>query len=79
MSTYDVKKPESREELIQLLRNGVKKEATDRRTQRARRHKPTVSGTASALGIHRDTLYSWLKEFDVDFKEVTEVAPTQLV
>lgn len=79
MSTYDVKKPESREELIHLLRNGVKKEATGPRLQRARRHKPTVSGTASALGIHRDTLYSWLKEFDVDFKEATEAAPTQLV
>ncbi len=34
--------------------------------------KPTVVGTAKEMDIHRDTLYSWLKEFNVDFKEIVD-------
>lgn len=36
--------------------------------------KPTVAGTARLLGIHRDTLYEWMKEFDVKFGEVRKEA-----
>lgn len=79
MSTREAKKPESREELIQLVRSAVKEEARARRLQTTRRRRPTVSGTAEVLGIHRDTLYSWLKEFSVDFKEFSEEAPTAVV
>ncbi len=39
--------------------------------------KPTISGTAKALKIHRDTLYTWLKEFDVDFDEIADVVSTE--
>ena len=28
------------------------------------------------MDIHRDTLYSWLKEFNVDFKEIVDRMPT---
>ena len=38
--------------------------------------KPTVVGTAKEMAIHRDTLYSWLKEFNVDFKEIVDRMPT---
>jgi bifunctional enzyme Fae/Hps len=38
--------------------------------------KPTVVGTAKEMDIHRDTLYSWLKEFNVDFKEIVDRMPT---
>ncbi len=32
--------------------------------------KPTIAGTAKILGIHRDTLYEWMREFDVEFDSV---------
>ncbi len=38
--------------------------------------KPTVIGTAKEMDIHRDTLYSWLKEFNVDFKDIADRVPT---
>ncbi len=38
--------------------------------------KPTISATARMLNIHRDTLYTWMKEFNVDFKEVLDKMPT---
>jgi bifunctional enzyme Fae/Hps len=34
--------------------------------------KPTVSGTARQLNIHRDTLYRWMKEFDVEFDKICQ-------
>jgi bifunctional enzyme Fae/Hps len=71
MSTHDVKKPETRDELIQLLVKAANKAAEGRGLSGARRGRPTVSGAAKVLNIHRDTLYTWLKEFDVDFKEVS--------
>jgi len=67
MSERDVRKPKSRDELIQILKDAVKKEVKTRSLLAGRPIKPTVSGTAKVLNIHRDTLYSWLKEFSVDF------------
>jgi bifunctional enzyme Fae/Hps len=79
MSEHDVKKPETREELVKMLTDAAKKAAETRTVTRIKPTKPTVLGTAEALNIHRDTLYTWLKEFDVDFKEVTDSLPTNLM
>jgi len=70
MSGTDAKKPETREELIKLLTEAAKKEVEAKLSQKNKPTKPTMSGAAKALNIHRDTLYTWLKEFNVDFKEV---------
>ncbi|MEM2147989.1 MAG: bifunctional 5,6,7,8-tetrahydromethanopterin hydro-lyase/3-hexulose-6-phosphate synthase [Candidatus Bathyarchaeia archaeon] len=70
MSEKDVKKPETREEFVKILTDAVKKEVEARSVLSGRSAKPTISGTAKILGVHRDTLYSWLKEFNVDFEEV---------
>ncbi len=72
MSGYDGKKPETREEFIKLLATAKKEERKKRRSQGSRSAKPTIKGTAEILGIHRDTLYQWMREFDVDFAEVNE-------
>jgi len=73
MSDTDIKKPESREEFIKTITETVKK-ITEYKA--ALKPKPTISGTAKALNIHRDTLYTWLKEFSVDFKEIANRMPT---
>jgi len=70
MSGTDTKKPETREELVKIVAEAIKKEIDTKVTRRSRPTKPTISGTAKTLNIHRDTLYTWLKEFNVDFKEV---------
>lgn len=70
MSGKDTKKPETREELIRLLAEAAKKEIEAKSSRKSKPTKPTISGTAKALNVHRDTLYTWLKEFNVDFKEV---------
>jgi bifunctional enzyme Fae/Hps len=70
MSGTDTKKPETREELIKLLTEAAKKEVEAKSSRKSKPTKPTISGTAKALDVHRDTLYTWLKEFNVDFKEV---------
>ncbi len=72
MSGADVKKPETREELVKVLTEAAKKEVGTKNKPT----KPTVVGTAKEMEIHRDTLYSWLKEFNVDFKEITDRIPT---
>jgi bifunctional enzyme Fae/Hps len=72
MSELNIKKPETREELIKILIAAAKKEIDTRGLLRKKPTKPTISGTAKFLNIHRDTLYAWLKEFDVDFNEVSE-------
>ncbi len=72
MSGSEVKKPETREEFIKILSEAAKKEIGSK----GKPTKPTVIGTAKELEIHRDTLYSWLKEFNVDFKEIIEYMPT---
>ena len=79
MSEHDIKKPETKEELVKMLTEAAKKAAENRTVTRIKPTKPTVLGTAEALNIHRDTLYTWLKEFDVDFKEITDSLPTNLL
>jgi bifunctional enzyme Fae/Hps len=68
MSGIDAKKPETREELIKTLTEAAKKETSSK----SKPTKPTISGTAKALNIHRDTLYTWMKEFNVGFKEILD-------
>ncbi|MGD0645287.1 MAG: bifunctional 5,6,7,8-tetrahydromethanopterin hydro-lyase/3-hexulose-6-phosphate synthase [Candidatus Bathyarchaeia archaeon] len=75
MSGVDVKKPETREELIKILTEAAKREVG----LRNKPTKPTVVGTAKEIDIHRDTLYTWLKEFNVDFKEIVDRMPTMVV
>ncbi len=72
MSGIDVKKPETREDLIKMLTEAAKKESTTK----GKPTKPTISGTAKVLNIHRDTLYTWMKELSVDFKEILDQIPT---
>jgi bifunctional enzyme Fae/Hps len=72
MSGTDVKKPETRNELIKILTEAAKKEVGSK----GKPTKPTVVGTAKEMDIHRDTIYSWLKEFNVDFKEIIDRIPT---
>jgi bifunctional enzyme Fae/Hps len=76
MSGTDAKKPETREELIKLLTEAIKKEVGAKSSQKNKPAKPTISGTAKTLNVHRDTLYTWLKEFNVDFKEMLGNMPT---
>jgi bifunctional enzyme Fae/Hps len=74
MSGADVKKPETREEFIKTLIEAAKKETG----LKNKPIKPTIIGTAKEMDIHRDTLYSWMKEFNVDFKEVIDRVPTMV-
>jgi bifunctional enzyme Fae/Hps len=79
MSERDIRKPASKEELVEMLTEAAKKEVETRSLLRGKRAKPTISGTAKFLDIHRDTLYAWLKEFNVDFDEVSESLPATIV
>jgi len=81
VSEFDGKKPESKEEFIRLLKAAKKKEMEMRVTKKSRSTKPTVSGTAKIMKVHRDTLYEWLKEFDVKFEDIAvgELAPAEVV
>ena len=72
MSGADIKKPETREIFVKMLTEAAKKEVGSK----GKPTKPTVIGTAKEMDIHRDTLYSWLKEFNVDFKEIVDRMPT---
>ena len=72
MSGVDIKKPETREIFVKMLTDAAKKEVGSK----GKPTKPTVIGTAKEMDIHRDTLYSWLKEFNVDFKEIVDRMPT---
>jgi bifunctional enzyme Fae/Hps len=76
MSGTDIKRPETREELIKLLTESAKKTTIEKAEAKARERKPTLSATAKSLNIHRDTLYTWLKELNVDFKAVLDNIPT---
>ncbi len=79
VSDRDIKKPETKEELITILTDAAKKAAKGRVAPRTRPTKPTVSGTAEVLNIHRDTLHTWLKEFNVDFKEIVDKLSTSIL
>jgi len=72
-----VKKPETKEEFVDMLTEAARKAAGERGVSKTRQTKPTVLGTAEVLNIHRDTLYAWLKEFNVDFKEISDRLPTE--
>jgi bifunctional enzyme Fae/Hps len=76
MSESNIKKPETTEEFTKVLMETAEKEAKARSLLKGRPTKPTISGTAKLLNIHRDTLYTWLKEFNVDFKEIADVVST---
>jgi bifunctional enzyme Fae/Hps len=56
--------PASKEEFIRQLSDAIAEQIT------RKKRKPTISGAARLLNIHRDTLYRWMKEFDVDFSQV---------
>ena len=72
MSEHNMKKPETREDFKRIVIETAKREAEARSLLRGRQTKPTVSGTAKMLNIHRDTLYSWLREFNVDFADIAD-------
>jgi bifunctional enzyme Fae/Hps len=78
MSGIDTKKPETHEELVRIVAEAAAKDVAHKDTQRRKPTKPTISGTAKALNIHRDTLYTWLKEFNVDFREILDRMPTTI-
>jgi len=71
VSELSGKKPETREEFVRMLSGAMRKE-----TEVKKAKKPTIAGTAKALGIHRDTLYEWMREFGVKFEDVGRVEPT---
>lgn len=70
MSGTDLKKPQNKEQLIELLRQAIRKELEIKESIKKRTMNPTISGTAKVMKIHRDTLYQWLKEFNVDFENI---------
>ena len=78
MSDTDGKKPQTREELVKTLVEATKKATLPKAKLKSKPTKPTISGTAKALNVHRDTVYTWLKEFNVDFKEIIDHIPTNL-
>ncbi len=75
MSGIDAKKPATKEELIKTLTEAIKQETTSK----GKPTMPTILGTAKILNVHRDTLYTWMKEFNVDFKDVLNLIPTAAV
>jgi len=75
MSGTEFRKPETRDEFVKVLTEAAKKEVGSKNKPT----KPTIVGTAKEMNIHRDTLYSWMKEFNVDFKEIVDRIPTDLV
>lgn len=76
MSEQETKKPETKGDFLTVLTDAAKKEAETRSRLSGKPTKPTISGTAKFLNIHRDTLYTWLKEFGVDFKDIEKITPT---
>ncbi len=66
------KKPADRETFIRQLRQAIGQQV------RTKRGRPTIAGTARQLNIHRDTLYQWMKEFDVKFNEVYKETVTPM-
>jgi bifunctional enzyme Fae/Hps len=81
VSEFDGKKPTTREEFIRLLAVAKEKERQMRVAMKRRSTKPTVSGTAKIMKVHRDTLYEWMREFGVEFKDVgrRELMPAEVM
>jgi bifunctional enzyme Fae/Hps len=78
MSQNDVRRPETRDEFVNLVKEAMTREVQARSAIRGKPSKPTISGTANLLNIHRDTLYTWLKEFNVDFRETSKSLPAYI-
>jgi bifunctional enzyme Fae/Hps len=60
------KKPKKKSDFIRQLSKTIELQ------MQTSKRKPTIAGTARLLNIHRDTLYEWMKEFNVDFSQVYE-------
>ena len=75
MSEFGGKKPQTRDEFIKLLKAAMEKEVEMRKARKGISEKPTILGTARIMKIHRDTLYEWMKEFGVNFEDVSKVEP----
>jgi len=65
------KKPTTKDELLQLLALAAEKEMKTKGTK-----KPTIAGTARIMGVHRDTLYEWMREFKVEFADIGQIEPS---
>jgi len=72
MSELNIRRPQTREEFVEILKTAMKKEIETRIAEGRKPIKPTISGTAKILNIHRDTLYQWMREFKVKFEEVSD-------
>jgi bifunctional enzyme Fae/Hps len=72
MSRAVGKKPETRESFIRHLCTAIAEQVHEAKK------KPTIAGAARHLKIHRDTLYQWMKEFNVEFEEVYREAMTSM-
>ena len=66
------KKPADKQQFIRQLGAAVVEQI------QKKKRKPTISGTARILNIHRDTLYEWMKEFGVEFSEIQRQAETSV-
>jgi bifunctional enzyme Fae/Hps len=75
MSEHEIRKPSTREEFVKIVTEAAKREVENRTISKGKPAKPTVSGTATLLNIHRDTFYTWLKDFNVDFDQISETIP----
>ncbi|MDH5780627.1 MAG: hypothetical protein OEZ29_08545, partial [Candidatus Bathyarchaeota archaeon] len=76
MLDFNGKKPRTGQEFVRLLTAAKEKEREMKKASKSRSTKPTISGTAKIMKIHRDTLYEWMKEFAVNFEDVGERKPT---
>jgi len=81
VSEFDGKKPQTKEEFIRLLTAAKEKERQMRVAMKRRSTKPTVSGTAKIMKVHRDTLYDWMREFGVEFKDISrrDLVPEEIM
>jgi len=71
VSDFGGKKPSTREEFLRLLSLAMEKEREMRIARKSASTKPTISGTARIMKVHRDTLYEWMREFGVKFEDVS--------
>ena len=72
VSDFDGKKPQSKEDFVRLISTAKRREIEMKKARGSRSTKPTVSGTAKIMKVHRDTLYKWMAEFGVNFEDVSE-------
>jgi bifunctional enzyme Fae/Hps len=74
VSDVNTKKPQTKEEFIDVLKDAIIKETKIRKQEGRGVRKPTIVGTAELMGVHRDTLYRWMRDFGVEFDDVAETA-----